>query len=128
MCNFFGEMFSTYEEFQGKLSEVERTNYSKQSKDHKGFSKRSKWAISSHICLKCCRWLMVCSEVILTSVTVVYYVPMKTSSTPVSRSKCISQKHCRNGEYCFFFPITLNYFYTTSLFYVIVVNTDEVKL
>ena len=37
-------IFSTYEEFQGKLSEIERATYSKYSivKEHKGFPNRSK--------------------------------------------------------------------------------------
>ena len=43
LCNFLWEKFSTYEEFHVKLSEVERTTYSKYSivKEHKGFSKGS---------------------------------------------------------------------------------------
>ena len=32
----------------------------------------------------------------------------KIKRDPVPRSKLIVQKHCRNGEYCFFFPITLH--------------------
>ena len=50
----------------------------------------------------------------------------KIKRDPVSTSKLIVQKHCRNGEYCFFFS---NYStLITSLFYVMVVNTDKVKV
>ena len=46
----------------------------------------------------------------------------------VSRSKLIVQNHCRNSEYYFFFPVTLRESYPASLFYAVVVNTDEVKV
>ena len=40
MCNVFEEIFSSWGEFQGKLSEVERLTFSKYSivKENKGFS------------------------------------------------------------------------------------------
>ena len=43
MLNILGEIFSSYEEFQSKLSEVESSTYSKYSivKENRGFSKRS---------------------------------------------------------------------------------------
>ena len=74
MCNFWKrEVSLTYEEFQGKSSEAGKTTYSKYSiaKEHKGFPKRSNWAVSSHICLKCCRWLVVWSNIISISMPAV---------------------------------------------------------
>ena len=51
----------------------------------------------------------------------------KIKRDPVPRSKLIVRKHCRNDEYCFFSNYyTLNY--PASLFHVIVVSTDEMKL
>ena len=72
------EILLTNEEFQGKLSDVEKTipKYST-VKEHKRFSKQSKWSVSSHVCLKCCRWPAVWSKVISVSMSVVYFVQMK---------------------------------------------------
>ena len=44
MCNFFGEIFSSYEEFQGKFSELGRSTISKYSnvKENEGFPNCSK--------------------------------------------------------------------------------------
>ena len=98
-CNFWGKIFSSYKDFQVKLSEVQRSTFSKYSivKENKNFLN----AVSDpkfYVCLKCCTWLVVQCKVISTSMPALHFVPMKTYSTIVSRSQGFVQKHYRNGK------------------------------